>query len=109
MNSEHPLAGAIVNSAKKTFGGDFTFSSQGIQVTDSLVIPGKGVEAVISKEGWGRWVVRVGKASFAKEVPGTSQNEPETARDVYSRYDIVIRLLNLLMNNASSLPCRSPR
>lgn len=79
MNSEHPLAGAIVNSAKKTFGGDFTFSSDGVRVTDSLIVPGKGVEAIISKEGWGRWVVRVGKASFAKEMIGESDDESEPA------------------------------
>jgi Cu+-exporting ATPase len=66
MNSEHPLAGAIVNAAKKDFGSDFTFSCDGVEVSDSEVIPGEGVQAIVSKPGWGRWVVRVGKGSFAK-------------------------------------------
>lgn len=64
MNSEHPLAKAVVNSAKQEFGGDFTFSREGVAVSDSIIIPGEGVEATVYKQGWGRWNVRVGKRSF---------------------------------------------
>jgi Cu+-exporting ATPase len=74
MNSEHPLAGAIFNAAKKDSGSDFTFSQDGVQVSNSTVIPNKGVEAVVTKEGWGRWIVRVGKGSFAKGS-GTTRTE----------------------------------
>lgn len=66
MNSEHPLAQAIVNSAKQAFGGDFTYSREGVEVSESNIIPGEGVEAIIYKKGWGRWIVRVGKGSFVK-------------------------------------------
>ena len=65
MNSEHPLAGSIVNAAKQDFGSDFTFSREGVEVSNSTVLPGQGVEATVSRKGWGRWIVRVGKGSFA--------------------------------------------
>ena len=64
MSSDHPLASAIVNAAKEIFGSDFTRSSDGVAVKDSKVIPGHGVEAVVSQRYWGEWIVRVGKRSF---------------------------------------------
>lgn len=64
MSSDHPLASAIVNAAKGIFGSDFTCSSDGVLVKDSKVIPGHGVEAVVSQKDWGEWIVRVGKRSF---------------------------------------------
>ena len=79
MNSEHPLAGAIVNAAKKVFGGDFTCSHEGVEVSNSTIIPGKGVEALVSKQGWGQWVVRVGKGSF---VTGDSNEKDEGGSDI---------------------------
>jgi len=69
MNSEHPLAGAIVNSARSSFGSDYTASKEGVQVSDSMVVPGEGVEALVSRENWGQWRVRVGKGSFVDAAP----------------------------------------
>ncbi len=83
MNSEHPLAGAIVNGAKKVFGGDYTFSHEGVEVSNSTIIPGQGVEATVSKQGWGRWFVRVGKGSFvtgaydSKDGDDTNESNPD--------------------------------
>lgn len=78
MNSEHPLAGSIVNAAKQDFGSDFTFSREGVQVSNSTVLPGQGVEATVSRRGWGRWIVRVGKRSFAN---GTIDSDEQRTGD----------------------------
>ena len=85
MNSEHPLAGAIVNSAKNNFGGDFTFASEGVEVGNSTIIPGEGVEATVSKKGWGRWTVRVGKGSFARGDLGSNESEGVSMSSVVQR------------------------
>lgn len=68
MNSEHPLATAIINEAKGIFGGDFTCSSENVSVSDSSVTPGSGVEARVSHKSWGKWIVRVGKSSYVNEA-----------------------------------------
>ena len=78
MNSEHPLAGAIVNAAKRDFGSDFTFSREGVQVSESSIFPGEGVEATITRQGWGRWKVRVGKGTFAKGFVQNSEDESDS-------------------------------
>jgi len=67
MNSEHPLASAIVNGAKGSIGGRFA-SGEDSSVADFSVVPGCGVEATVSRNGWGKWVVRVGKDSFVNET-----------------------------------------
>jgi len=64
--SEHPLAKAIVNAAKNAWGGDVTFSRQGVTVEQFRLVPGKGVECTVSKNGWGRRQVRVGTREWAK-------------------------------------------
>ena len=64
--SEHPLAKAIVNAAKNAWGGDVTFSRQGVTVEQFRLVPGKGVECTVSKDGWGRRQVRVGTREWAK-------------------------------------------
>ena len=79
MTSEHPLAKAIVNGGRNNIGADFTCSREGVVVNQCSVVPGRGVEALVSREGWGSWWVRVGKRSFVKAPPGTSLNEePES-------------------------------
>jgi len=70
MTSEHPLAQAIVNGSKTLIGTDYTCSADGVMVSECSVIPGKGVEALVSREGWGKWWVRVGQSSFANSKPG---------------------------------------
>ena len=35
---------------------------------DFRVVPGRGVEALLAREGWGKWIVRVGKDSFVNET-----------------------------------------
>jgi P-type Cu+ transporter len=71
--SEHPLANAIVNAAKAKWGSDVTRSSDGVSVDDFSVSPGKGVNCVVRKDGWGAWEVRVGSDTWAKEpVEGVS-------------------------------------
>lgn len=79
MNSEHPLAKAIVNSAKQELGGDFTFSRDGVEVSESTIIPGKGVETTVYKKGWGRWIVRVGKGCFVKGSSSCNNVEEDKA------------------------------
>ena len=64
MNSEHPLAHAIVAAAKGVFGNDFTCSRENVSVKNFVAVPGGGVESIIEKKEWGRWKVRVGKRSF---------------------------------------------
>jgi len=69
-NSEHPLAKAIVNAARGIWGGDVGASSDGVSVTDFVVVPGRGVECTVSRKGWGMWGVRVGNwiwTSFVEE------------------------------------------
>jgi ATPase, P-type (transporting), HAD superfamily, subfamily IC len=82
MNNDHPLARAIVNGSKTTFGADYTCSKDGVHVNHSSVIPGKGVEALVSREGWGDWWVRVGKKSFVQAAPGLrgEDNEEELVK-----------------------------
>lgn len=91
MNSEHPLAQAIVNYAKTAIGFDFTCSKEGVKVSKCAVIPGNGVEALVQKEGWGSYWVRVGKREFAKAKLGSTNNE-ELSADV-SRYDFSMCLV----------------
>ncbi len=72
MASEHPLAQAIVNGAKNTLGMDYTCSNEGVEVRECSVVPGKGVEALVSRKGWGKWWVRVGQSSFVHAKPSRS-------------------------------------
>lgn len=78
--SEHPLAMAIVNGARKklNIGGDVTLSrTTGIRVSDFVLTPGMGVQCIVlspSKTSdangnrWGSWQVRVGSRAWTKEV-----------------------------------------
>ena len=78
-SSEHPLAKAIVNSARGKWGGDVTLSSDGVAVTDFNIVPGRGVECTVSRQGWGSWNVRVGNwiwANFTDESSGVSTQPP---------------------------------
>lgn len=75
MSSDHPLAQAIVNGAKTIIGMDFMCSKDGVKVSNCSVVPGSGVEALVSREGWGKWWVRVGKGSFVNALPGVSLND----------------------------------
>lgn len=67
QQSEHPLAKAIVNAAKSLWGGDVTCSYEGVAVDAFFVMPGRGVECVVSKPLWGSYTVRVGSKEFAQE------------------------------------------
>ena len=42
--SEHPLAFAIVNAAKRLWGEDFICANDGVKVSKSRIVPGQGVE-----------------------------------------------------------------
>jgi len=64
--SEHPLAKAVVNAAKSSWGGDVTLSSEKVRVEAFKVVPGQGVECLVTKAGWGAWFVRVGSRLWAK-------------------------------------------
>lgn len=95
MTSEHPLGLAIVNSAKAIFGSDFTISKDGVKVSDNVIIPGEGVEALISRDGWGAWRVRVGKRSFVHVKPGSTKNN-DTSCDTIYRGDREVKYLRSL-------------
>jgi Cu+-exporting ATPase len=95
MTSEHPLGLAIVNSAKAIFGSDFTISKDGVKVSNNVTIPGEGVEALISRDGWGTWRVRVGKRSFVHVKPGSIKNN-DTSCDTIYRGDREVKYLRSL-------------
>ena len=82
MNSEHPLAQAITNGSKTIIGMDFTCSKDGVSVSQCVVVPGQGVEALVSREGWGCWWVRVGKSTFAKATPGCTGEDDEGSQGI---------------------------
>ena len=82
MNSEHPLAHAITNGSKTVIGMDFTCSNDGVHVTKCSVVPGQGVEALVSRQGWGSWWVRVGKRSFAKASPRCTGEDSEDSQEI---------------------------
>lgn len=94
MNCEHPLGLAIVNSAKSIFGSDFTLSRDGVKVKDNITFPGQGVEALVSRDGWGAWRVRVGKRSFVHAKPGSTKDG--TLSDVTYRGDREVTYLRSL-------------
>jgi Cu+-exporting ATPase len=78
-SSEHPLAKAIVNSARGKWGGDVTLSSDGVSVTDFNIVPGRGVGCIVSRQGWGSWNVRVGNwiwTNFIDESNGGTAQPP---------------------------------
>lgn len=75
--SEHPLAKAVMNSAKSKWGGDVTFSQDGVRVENFRVVPGRGVECQIIKSGWGSRFVRVGSSDWAK-APVDDSDASET-------------------------------
>jgi len=84
MNSEHPLASAIVNGAKGSIGYHFTSNNDAV-VSNFSVVPGCGVEALVSRDGWGEWIIRVGSERFINETingaPGPSIKEMPCYRD----------------------------
>jgi cation transport ATPase len=72
QQSEHPLAKAVVNTAKSLWGGDVTCSHDGVTVDDFSVTPGSGVECRVSKPHWGVYIVRVGNKQWAQEPVETN-------------------------------------
>lgn len=76
--SEHPLAKAIVNAAKSKWGNDFTCSNEGVRVGNFCVVPGMGVECIVSKHNWGEWNVRVGSRRWTKAPRRRSECNDET-------------------------------
>jgi Cu+-exporting ATPase len=74
--SEHPLAKAIVNAAISSWGSDVTCAREGVRVEEFQVVPGSGVECLVSKTGFGQWRVRVGTRSWSTEpLSGTNAKE----------------------------------
>ena len=66
--SEHPLGRAVVNAARtKWGGGDVVGETQGVQVKEFLVVPGSGVECLVTKPEWGSVWVRVGNQQWVTE------------------------------------------
>ncbi|GKY90335.1 hypothetical protein MPSEU_000007500 [Mayamaea pseudoterrestris] len=64
--SEHPLARAVVNAAKKEWGGDVTQFQHGVEVDMFRIVPGQGVECRVTLHGWGSRYVRVGSLEWTK-------------------------------------------
>jgi P-type Cu+ transporter len=69
LQSEHPLAKAIVNAARSKWGDDVTCASEEVRVENFFLVPGMGVECTVSRPLWGTWIVRVGSRSWTKERP----------------------------------------
>lgn len=80
--SEHPLAKAITNAAKNVWGEDITSSRDGVRVEDFRIIPGRGVECVVSKPGWGRNCVRVGNKEWAKASTSADEDHEDHSKFV---------------------------
>jgi P-type Cu+ transporter len=76
LQSEHPLAKAIVNAARSKWGDDVTCSSEQVRVENFFLVPGMGVECTLSKPLWGTWIVRVGSRTWTKEkAPGVLDSD----------------------------------
>ena len=107
VQSEHPLAKAVVNAATGVWGGDATCSSENVRVDGFRVVPGMGVECQVSKPGWGEWWVRVGCKTWTKEaVPDdTTSLEPadptgdEEVRELRLRGHIAVYVSVLQAND----------
>jgi P-type Cu+ transporter len=66
LQSEHPLGRAVVNAARTKWGGGDVIT-QGTQVQEFQVVPGAGVECLVSRPGWGSVWVRVGNQHWVTE------------------------------------------
>jgi Cu+-exporting ATPase len=65
LHSEHPIARAIVNAARRAMVvDDVACSSQGVQISNFQLVPGEGVECLVSFAEWGERWVRVGCRSW---------------------------------------------
>jgi Cu+-exporting ATPase len=76
--SEHPLAKAITNAAKNVWGEDITSSRDGVRVEDFRIVPGKGVECVITKSSWGSNIVRVGNREWVKASAADDEDDNDS-------------------------------
>ena len=66
--SEHPLGRAVVNAARTKWGGrDIVGETEGVQVKEFQVVPGSGVECLVTKPQWGSVWVRVGNQQWVTE------------------------------------------
>jgi cation transport ATPase len=108
VQSEHPLAKAIVNYARSRLAvqssgtpssHDITFSD--VRTTDFIVVPGSGVQCTISSLSsscssnnssnnttWGPWQVRVGTRSWTKEIEQHDEKYSEDGIDADPTGDI---------------------
>jgi P-type Cu+ transporter len=77
FQSEHPLAKAIVNTARSQWGNDVCFASEDVVVSNFQVVPGHGVECTVSKPGWGTWIVRVGNRTWT--LPSVTESDDHSA------------------------------
>jgi len=98
-NPDHPLACAIVNAAKGIFGTDFTCSKDGVTVKKFKVVPGCGVEAVVSRKGWGKWRVRVGKKTF---VDSQARESGDREADYLRRRGHIAVYVGVLSKNSTA-------
>jgi Cu+-exporting ATPase len=67
LNSEHPIAKAIVKAGKAVWGEDIVRSQEGVAVESFRAEPGFGVECSLSSPSWGTRLIRVGNRTWAKE------------------------------------------
>lgn len=81
--SQHPLADAVLNAARGMWGGDVICAQQGVDLKDTKVLPGEGVECQVIKEGWGTFFIRVGKRDFV--CPGNSDTHHQQQQQLADR------------------------
>ena len=113
--SEHPLGKSIVNAARKIWGNDIMRSNgvDEVQVDNFHIIPGKGVECMISRLYWGKYTVRVGSRSWAKEtLSSISTIDSDDTMGDKEAYDLRVRgqiavYVSICNNKAISDPAAS--
>jgi len=95
VQSEHPIAKAIVNAAQSMWGGDVTFSHEGFSVTDFHVVPGKGVECRLSRVEYGNYQVRVGSRSWTSDHEKSLGSEEASQLRREGHIVVFVSILNL--------------
>lgn len=69
------------------WGSDVTFAVDGIRVDEFRVVPGGGVESLVSKPHWGLWCVCAGNQHWAKERPTSAIMNGNGIKEVLSAKD----------------------
>jgi Cu+-exporting ATPase len=103
--SEHPLAKAITNAAKNVWGEDITSSRDGVRVEDFRIVPGKGVECIVTKSGWGSNIVRVGNREWVKASAVDDEDDSFVSMDLTGDQEVTdLRLRGRIAVYMSVLP-----